>query len=104
VNYHLKKYILNTKSQGIRLGIRLRVDESAFDTIALVSNPASDKIALVSLMTDVFGETSIKSYLVNRKKYDWARAEGFGLDEMLELIKEKIFIQIPSDKLANHLL
>ena len=62
MNYHLKKYINVTKSQAIRLGVRLRIDETAFDTVALVSNTKSSKIALVSLMTDVFGETSIKAY------------------------------------------
>ena len=104
MNYHLKKYINETKSQAIRLGIRLRIDPTAFDTVALVSNTKSSKIALVSLMTDVFGETSIKTYIINRKKYDWARAEGFSLDEMLELIEEKIFFPVDSDKLAKHLL
>ena len=103
MNYHLKKYINATKSQAIRLGIRLRIDPTAFDTVALVSNTKSNKIAL-SLMTDVFGETSIKAYIINRKKYDWARAEGFSLDEMLELIEEKIFFPVDSDKLARHLL
>ena len=104
MNYHLKKYINVTKSQAIRLGVRLRIDETAFDTVALVSNTKSSKIALVSLMTDVFGETSIKAYIINRKKYDWARAEGFSLDQMLELIEEKIFFPVDSDKLAKHLL
>lgn len=104
MNYHLKKYINETKSQAIRLGIRLRIDPTPFDTVALVSNTRSNKIALVSLMTDVFSETSIKSYIINRKKYDWARAEGFSLDEMLELIEEKIFFPVDSDKLAKHLL
>ena len=104
MNYHLKKYINNTKSQAIRLGIRLRIDPTAFDTVALVSNTSSSKIALVSLVTNVLGETSVKAYMINRKKYDWARAEGFSLDEMLELIQEKIFLAITPNKLANHLL
>ena len=50
MNYHLKKYINVTKSQAIRLGVRLRIDETAFDTVALVSNTKSSKIALVSVV------------------------------------------------------
>jgi len=104
VNLHLKKYILKAKGNAIRLGFRLKINETAYDTIALVSNQSSEKVAMTTIMTDITGDTKIKAYMINQKKYNWAKDEGFSFDQMLALIEEKIFIEIDPQKLANHLL
>ena len=100
MNLHLKKYILNAKGNAIRLGFRLKISE----TIALVSNQSSEKVAMTTIMTDIMGNTKIKAYMINQKKYNWAKDEGFSLDHMLDLVEERIFIEIDPHKLANHLL
>lgn len=104
MNLHLKKYILNAKGNAIRLGFRLKINETAYDTIALVSNQSSEKVAMTTIMTDIMGNTKIKAYMINQKKYNWAKDEGFSLDHMLALVEERIFIEIDPHKLANHLL
>lgn len=104
MNLHLKKYILKAKGEAIRLGFRLKINETAYDTIVLVSNQAAEKVAMTTIMTDFLGDTSIKAYMINQKKYSWAKDEGFSFDQMLALIEEKIFIEIDPRKLANHLL
>ena len=59
---------------------------------------------MIFFAPDVFGEVSIKAYLVNRPKYQWASAEGFSLDQMVELVDEKIFIEIDPSKVSGYLL
>ena len=104
MNYHLKRYIHSVKTEAIRLGYRLRVDETSYETIALVSNTDTDKVSLVSFTTNLFGDTKIRAYIVNRKKYEWAAAEGFSFNEMVELVNEKIFLEVDPQKLSNYLL
>ena len=42
--------------------------------------------------------------MINQKKYNWARDEGFSIDQMIELTQEGIFVEIDPKKLANYLL
>ena len=104
MNVHLKKYTLSVKSDAIKLGYRLRIDETNIDTVALVSNADTNKVGLALIQPDIFGEVKIKSYLINQNKYNWARDEGFSIDQMIELTQEGIFIEIDPQKLGNYLL
>ena len=52
MNLHLKKYILNAKGNAIRLGFRLKISETVYDTIALVSNQSSEKVARIFIEID----------------------------------------------------
>mgnify|MGYP003128547785 FL=1 len=104
MNVHLKKYTLSVKSDAIKLGCRLRIDETNIDTVALVSNADTNKVGLALIQPDIFGEVKIKSYLINQNKYNWARDEGFSIDQMIELTQEGIFIEIDPQKLGNYLL
>lgn len=104
MNVHLKKYILSAKSDAIRLGYRLRIDETNIDTVVLVSNHETNKVGLALIQPDIFGDVKIKAYLINQQKYNWARDEGFSIDQMIELTKEGIFVEIDPQKLANYLL
>lgn len=72
--------------------------------MTLLSNSDNDRVVLVSFQSNILGEPKIYAYLVNNKKYDWARAEGFTFSQMLELEKENVFIQIDSSKVAQYLL
>tara|TARA_Y100001973_G_scaffold86645_1_gene129842 strand:- start:588 stop:902 length:315 start_codon:yes stop_codon:yes gene_type:complete len=104
VNVHLKKYILSVKSDAIRLGFRLRIDETNIDTVVLASNAESNKVGIALIQPDIFGDVKIKSFMINQKKYNWARDEGFSIDQMIELTQEGIFVEIDPKKLANYLL
>ena len=104
MNLHLKKYILKAKGKAIRLGFRLKINETAYDTIALVSSQSSEKVAMTTVMADTLGDVRIKAYMINQKKYNWAKDEGFSFNQMIALIEEQIFIEIDPQKLANHLL
>lgn len=104
MNLHLKKYINETKSECLRLGFAIKVSETAQDTVALLSNPKSDRIIMVFFDSDIFGEVSIKTYLVNRPRYEWAMAEGFSLNEMFGMIEEKAFIEVDPLKVNGYLL
>ena len=104
MNYNLKKYILGVKSECLKLGFPMKIDESGQDTIALLSNPKSNRVVMVSIGSNVLGDVSIKGYLVNRPMYEWALAEGFSLNEMVGLIEEKVFIEVDPAKVSSYLL
>ena len=82
----------------------MRFDESASDTVALLSNPKSSKVVMAVFGSNIFGDVLIKAYLVNKKRYEWASAEGFSLDEMMALVEEIVFIEIDPSKVASYLL
>ena len=104
VNYTLKCFLLSTKSEAIKLGYALQIDSTPVDTISIVSNRSTGKVALSLIEPNLFGDLKIKAFLINQRKYNWAKAEGFSLNQMLELTKEGIFIEIDPKKLANYLL
>ena len=104
MNVHLKKYILSAKSDAIRLGYRLRIDETNIDTVVLVSNHETNKVGKPTIKLFGFFTVKIKSFMINQKKYNWARDEGFSIDQMIELTQEGIFVEIDPKKLANYLL
>ena len=72
--------------------------------MALLSNLDNERVVLTTFQSDAFGTPRIFAYLVNNKKYDWARAEGFTFNEMIELEKENVFIKIDPSKVAEYLL
>ena len=82
----------------------MRFDESASDTVALLSNPKSSKVVMAVFGSNIFGDVLINAYLVNKKRYEWASAEGFSLDEMMALVEENVFIEIDPSKVASYLL
>ena len=82
----------------------MEIHESGRDTVALLSNPKSDRVVMAVFGSNVFGDVLIKAYLVNRPRYEWAEAEGFSLDEMVALIQENIFIEIDPSKTSSYLL
>ena len=104
MNYHLKQYVFGIKSDCLKLGFPMQINETEEETVVLLSNSRSSRVVMVFFAPDVFGEVSIKSYLVNRPKYQWASAEGFSLDQMVELVDEKIFIEIDPSKVSSYLL
>ena len=104
MNYHLKQYVFRIKGECLKLGFPIKINESGQDTVALLSNPRSDRIVMVSIAANVFGDVLIKAYLVNRPKYEWALAEGFSLDEMVGLVKENVFIEVDPSKVSSYLL
>ena len=73
-------------------------------SINLLSNPKTDRIILASFDSNIIGDVSIKAYLVNRPKYEWASAEGFSLNQMLALVEERVFIEINPSKASSYLL
>jgi len=72
--------------------------------MALLSNPENERVVLANFQSNALGKPKIFTYLVNNKKYDWARAEGFTFNQMLELEKENVFIEIDPSKAAEYLL
>jgi len=104
MNYRLKKYILNQKGKCIKLGFSAKITNTSIDTVALLSNPKNDRVVLTTFQSNILGTPRIYTYLVNNKKYDWARDEGFSLNQMLELKQEKVFIEIDPSKVAEYLL
>ena len=104
MNYHLKQYVFGVKSDCLKLGFPMKINESKQDTVALLSNPKSDRIVMVSLAANVFGDVLIKAYLVNRPRYEWALAEGFSLEQMVGLIEENVFIEVDPSKVSSYLL
>tara|TARA_B100000700_G_C14483836_1_gene596368 strand:- start:172 stop:486 length:315 start_codon:yes stop_codon:yes gene_type:complete len=104
MNYHLKKHVLNQKGKCIKLGFHAVVTDTPIDTVALLSNPSNDRVILLSFQSNILGDPKIYAYLVNNKRYDWARDEGFSLNQMLELKQEKVFIEIDPSKVAEYLL
>lgn len=95
---------MSVKSDAIKLGYRLRIDETDIDTVVLVSNSSTNRVALTLFQPDIFGEVKIKAFLINQKKYNWARDEGFSVDQMIELTEEGIFLEVDAQKLGNYLL
>ena len=104
MNRILKSYLLKAKSVCIGLGYSLAIVPTSVKTIALVCNLDSNKIGLVSYETDIFGESEICFYLINKRKYKWAKDEGFSLDQMFELTKEGIFVKADANKMPQYLL
>jgi len=82
----------------------MRIHESGQDTVALLSNPKSDRVVMAIFGSNIFGDVLIKAYLINRSRYEWAAAEGFSLDQMIALVQENIFIEIDPSKASNYLL
>ncbi len=104
MNHTLKKYVFKVKTECLRMGFQLKVTETYKDTVVLLSNPKSKSITMAFYEADIFGDAHIKTYLINRNKYEWASAEGFTLDEMIQLIDERIFIEINPNKVSGYLL
>jgi len=105
MNFNLKTYINKLKGKCFGLGFTMRVSETARDTTAIVFNGSVDKIILLNLEADIYGGIpTVRAYLVNPPRYRWANAEGFTLDQMIELKKERVFIEIDPTKTANYLL
>jgi len=104
VNYTLKCFLLSIKSEALRLGYALRIDSTGVDTVSIVSNKSTGKVALSLIEPNLFGDLKIKAFLINQRKYNWAKDEGFSLDQMLELTQEGIFVEVEPKKLANYLL
>ena len=105
MNFNLKTYINRLKGECFRLGFKVRITESVRDTTAIVSNASVDKVILLNLETGIYGGLpQIRAYLVNPPRYRWANAEGFTLDQMIELKKERVFIEVDPMKTASYLL
>ena len=104
MNYTLKVYVNRLKAKCISLGFPLRVTVTPRNNTVLLSNDLSGRVVLTTHESNVLGEALIFTYLVNRKKYEWAKLEGFSLDQMLELETENVFIKIDSSKAAEYLL
>ena len=96
--------MFSIKSECLRLGFHLKINEAPQDTTVLLSNPKSDRIMLIMFASNIFGDALIKAYLVNRPKYEWALAEGFSLDQMMALVEEKVFIEVDPSKVATYLI
>ena len=96
--------MFGVKSECLRLGFYLKINEAPQDTTVLLSNPKSDRVMLVMFASNIFGDVLIRAYLVNRPKYEWALAEGFSLDQMIALVEEKVFIEVDSSKVATYLI
>ena len=104
MNFILKTYIHSVKASCLRLGFNIRITETPVSTMALLSNPDSNRVALVTFGSDGFNDLIIRAYLINRKKYQWASDEGFTLCQMLELEKEHVFVEIHPKKLSHYLI
>jgi len=104
VNFSLKEYLLRIKSEAIQAGYSLRIDESEMDTVSLVSNPKSNKVGMALISPNIFGDLKIRTFLINQRKYQWAKDEGFSLDEMIELKGEGVFLEVDPRKMVNFLL
>ena len=104
MNFSLKEYILRIKSEAINTGYSLRIDESEMDTVVLASNPKSGKVGMAIIAPNVFGDLKIRTFLINQRKYQWAKDEGFSINEMKELKDEGVFLEIDPRRLANYLL
>lgn len=104
MNFYLKSYINRLKGHCCRLGFSIRFVETGLNTTAIVYNSEVEKVMLINLESDIYGGIpAIKAYLVNPPRYRWASAEGFTLDQMMELKKEKVFIEVDASKAANYL-
>ena len=104
MNYTLKKYVLSSKTGALRLGYSLRTHETTQDTVILLSNGDSDKVALAALLPNIFGDIKVKTFLIDRNKYNWAKEEGFDLDQMINLKSPRVFLEVDPRKLPNYLL
>lgn len=104
MNYALKEYVFRLKSKCIKLGFRLRITTTPRSNTVLLSNEASGGVVLATRQSNALGEPLIFAYLVNRRRYEWARSEGFSLDQMFELENENVFVKIDSSKVAGYLL
>ena len=104
MNYTLKKYAFLAKGDAFRLGYKLRTHETTQDTVILLSNSDSNKVALVALLPNIYGDIKIKTFLIDRNKYNWAKDEGFDLDQMINLKSPQVFLEIDPQKLSNYLL
>jgi|TARA_R110000744_G_scaffold68910_6_gene140070 hypothetical protein len=105
MNFYLKSYINKLKGHCCRLGFRIRFAETGRNTTAIVYNSEVEKIILLNLETDIYGGIpEIRAYLVNPPRYRWASAEGFTLDQMMELKRERVFIEVDASRTANYLL
>ncbi len=88
MNNYLKTYALGVKSKCLKLGFNIEIHESGRDTHALLSNSDANRVVMVVVTSNVLGDLLTKAYLINQKKYEWAVAEGFSLDEMVDLVQE----------------
>ena len=104
MNYTLKSYVHSVKASCLRLGFAIVITHTPINTMVLLSNPDSNRVALATFGSDGFGDLIIRAYLVNRKRYQWASDEGFSLDQMLELEKENVFVEVHPNKLSHYLI
>ena len=105
MNFILKKYINKIKRDCLRLNFYLSVAATDRPTTAIIYNKSSETIILLNLQSDIFGGIpQIRAYLVNPPRYRWAKAEGFTLDQMLELKQENVFVEVNPMKAASYLL
>ena len=104
MNYALKTYVNRLKRNCLKHGFSLKVTETPRQNMALLSSSDSQRVVLVTYQSNIFGEPHVFAYLVNKRKYEWAREEGFSLDQMLELKSEKALIEIDPRKVAEYLL
>ena len=104
MNYSLNSYTNRLKGNCLILGFSLNTTKTPRQNMVLLSSNDSRRVVLATYQSNIFGEARVFTYLVNRKKYEWAREEGFSLDQMLELEAEKVFIEIDPSKVAEYLL
>ncbi len=100
----MKNYVTDVEGQCYRLGFRLKITETPRDTMVLLSNPDSQRVAFATFSGDEYGAPRIRAFLVNKKRYQWALDEGFNLDQMIELEKEKVFIEFHPKKIGHYLI
>jgi hypothetical protein len=101
---NLKEYVIGVRGQCHRLGFKLKITKTPRKNVVLLSNTDSKRIALVTFDQDEYGDSRVRSYLINRRRYQWASDEGFSLDQMIELEKEKVFIEVHPNKISLYLI
>ena len=104
MNEILKKTVdyisLRAKKSGYSIGVHDVIDENS----VIVSHREAKKLAIIGLIVENF-EINVVAFLINIPKWQWAEAEGFTKEDLVdpESLRNEVFIRTDIDELAKEM-
>lgn len=106
MNHLLKSKANVCRTRARILGYEPEIVDCQNDLILLV-NKKKEKVAALGMQLDGVGDVKFDSFIIDVRKWMWAEAEGFSMEEMTESgsdLKKSIFLSVAFDDLPKLLL
>jgi len=95
----LKDFLKQKQEEGEKKGINIKISPTINSRVYILYNTEADTAVTVALKPSLSGETDIRAYTVNVRRWMWATDEGFTTDQIAKDLAKEIFERIELKKI-----